>query len=225
MSALFPNQFDSKTSAASGAQPAWNAGKWLVYIFLPLVAAGALIVGFGVHQYNGLQWDDERVNANWQNVLNQYSRRAVLIPGLVTIVQSYAAHESALFKEITDAYTHLAAVATTARNNRDPHAIDRFQEAQNNLSAPLSRLLVVSEQYPELKASELYRDLMVALEGTENRISHSRQGYIDAVADYNFEIRRFPTNLIANQAGYKPRPQFTVAEEPVVIHIPKIDMK
>ncbi len=225
MNTFTPNRLSVSTPAELGVQPASNAGKWLLSIFLFLFVWCAMGAWYGVNQYNGLQKQDERADAEWNNVLNQYARRSDLIPNLVTVVRSYAAYESALFKELADARAKLGALTLNAQNSRDPHAIERFLEAQDRLSAPLSRLLVVSEKYPELKASDLYRDLMAQLEGTENRVSYSRQRYIDTVADYNFALRRFPTNLIARQSGFKPRPQFTAANASVGVNAPTIDLK
>ncbi|MDR1935159.1 MAG: LemA family protein [Candidatus Accumulibacter sp.] len=172
-----------------------------------------------------MQHADVAVDESWGQVLNQYVRRADLVPGLVSVVNSYARHESGLFTEIAAARSRALTIAKTAGDGRNPEALAQFQEAQNQLSTSLSKLLLLVENYPDLKANEVFRDLMVSLEGSENRISYARQRYIVAVADYNLGIRVFPLNLIAAQAGFKPRPQFTVEDETKIAPAPRIDLK
>lgn len=183
------------------------------------------LIWYGIQQYNELLRKDELVEMQWSHVLNQYTRRADLIPNLVSVVKSYASHENELFKEIAAARSRINSLSPAAENSRDPRAIEQFQQAQNQLAAPLARLLAIAESYPQLKADTLYRDLMVQLEGTENRITYARQRYIESVAGYNFDIRRFPNNLIARQAGYQPRARFKIENESVLSKSPQLDMK
>jgi LemA protein len=225
MDNIFPERPVIRTSAAFDSSPKSNRGKWLAGTLIIIFIMAAFAAWYSIDQYNALQAQDEIVDAEWSRVLNQYSRRADLIPNLVAVVKSYASHESKLFNEIATARARVAALSTSSANSKDPRILEKFQEAQKQLSAPLSRLLVVAETYPDLKASGLYQDLMVQLEGTENRISYSRQRYIQAVADYNFSIRRFPTNLIAIQAGYQPRARFKGQDESVISRPPQVDLK
>lgn len=206
MADLFSQNNPAAPIYAVGEQKS-NLGKWLLAASLCLAASGAFTVWYGVGQYNDMQGYDERVEAEWDHVINQYTRRADLVPNLVTVVKSYAAHETTLFTEIASARNNVSALTASVEKSRDPRALEKYLEAQKQLSVPLSRLLMVAEKYPDLKASELYRDLMVQLEGTENRISYARQRHIEAIAGYNLLIRSFPTSLIAAQAGYKPRPR------------------
>ncbi|MBI3283638.1 MAG: LemA family protein [Burkholderiales bacterium] len=224
MTDLFSQKSATAPAPAFGEQKSASA-KWLPAILVFILAGLAFSAWYAISQYNTLQANDERVDAEWSHVLNQYTRRADLVPNLVSVVKSYAAHETTLFGEIAAARNKLATLPTSIENNKDPRALEQFLQAQRQLSIPLSRLLMVAENYPELKASELYLDLMVQLEGTENRITYSRQRYIEAVADYNFTIRRFPTNLIAAQAGYKARPKFAVENETAIKHSPNIELK
>ncbi len=225
MNEIFPKEFDTSYKRTDASPPKSRALLWLAVIVVLMSGLIALGAWYAIHQYNELQRKDEIVDAEWSQVLNQYTRRADLIPNLVSVVKSYATHESKLFGEIAAARSNLIALSKSVTNSRDPQVLDQFQKAQNQLSAPLSRLLLIAESYPALKASELFRDLMVQLEGTENRISYSRQRYIGAVADYNLAIRTFPTNLIASQAGNKPRPRFAVENESAVTRVPAIDLK
>lgn len=224
MTDLF-SQENAPTRLSGFGEQKSHSGKWLLGFSIFALLLIAFFAWYAMNQYNNLQGDDERVDAEWSHVLNQYTRRADLVPNLVTVVKSYASHESSLFNEIANARNKLATLSTSIENNKDPRALEQFLQAQKQLAVPLSRLLMVAEQYPELKASELYRDLMVQLEGTENRISYSRQRYIEAVANYNFMIRRFPTNLIATQAGYKARPKFTAENESSIKYAPQIELK
>lgn len=200
----------------------WKITIGLISLLL-IVTIG--IAWYGTQQYNELLRKDEGVEAQWSHVLNQYTRRADLIPNLVTVVKTYASHETELFKEIAVARSRVNSLSTAAENSRDPQAVEQFQKAQNQLAAPLARLLVIAENYPQLKADSLFRDLMVQLEGTENRIAYARQRYIESVADYNFDIRRFPNNLVALLAGYQTRARFKVENESVLSKSPQLDMK
>jgi LemA protein len=208
------------------AKPKSHAVRWIVSALVGIILSSALLAWYVVGQYNSIETNDELVDAEWSNLLSQYARRADLAPNLIAIVKSYASNESKLFNEIAAARASLVTLATAARKNgRDGDVLDQFQRAQNEFAAPLSRLLMLAENYPDLKASELYRDLMAQLEGTENRITYSRQRYINAVARYNLSLRRFPSNVIASHNGYKPRAQFSVKDESVIFKTPKFDAK
>lgn len=195
---------------------------------LGALALVALLMGaacYVISLYNTLQANDEQVEAQWSETLNQYMRRADLIPNVVAVVKSYAGHETALFAEIAHARLGISALSVAAVNSRDPRVFAQFQAAQQGLSAPLSRLLAVAESYPELKSNELYRDLLIQLEGSENRISYARLRYIDTVARYNLGIRRFPGNLLAHSAGMQLRPNFSVDNAQAIKLPPKVDLR
>lgn len=168
-----------------------------------LTALVAVSAWWSVSTYNGLQRSDVYMDYTWNQTINQYTRRSDLVPNLVAVVKSYAVHESELFRQIAATRSSLAAIGPATPG--DPRRAEQFQAAQGQLSGQLSRLLLVAEKYPELKASTLYQDLMAQLEGTENRLAYARQQYLGAVADYNLSLRSFPGNLIAAQAGMKPR--------------------
>jgi len=172
-----------------------------------------------VGQYNDLQRNDVAADTSFSMVINQYTRRSELVPNLVAVVKSYGAQESALFSEIAATRARLPGLPT------DEAGMQRFNAAHNQLAGQMSRLLLVAEKYPELKASSLYQDLMVQLEGTENRLAYARQYYLASVADYNFGIRRFPGNLLAAQAGFKARPTTHFAAPAVVVRPVSVDMK
>ena len=157
--------------------------------------------------YNAIQQKDEAVNAAWSEVLNQYQRRADLVPNLVNVVKGYAAHEKDVLTQVTEARARVGSVQVNAD---DPQSLKQYQEAQGALSSALSRLLVVSENYPNLKADTGFRDLQAQLEGTENRITVARNRYIQTVQEYNITVRRFPVNLTARMFGYQTKPTFTV---------------
>ena len=222
---ISPARANASAMASSGAQPRSHTGRWIVGVLVASLLLASLGGWDSLNQYNAIQFNDEIADAEWSQLMSQYKRRADLVPNIVSVVRAYASHESQLFNEITAARAGAAAVPTSAINSRDLRSVDQFQQAQNKLSAPLIRLLAVVENYPDLKASELYRDLMVQLEGTENRIAYSRQRYIGAIAEYNFGIRRFPNNLIAKQAGYSMRAKFSVEDEPIFARVPSIDLK
>ncbi|HQE39055.1 MAG TPA: LemA family protein, partial [Zoogloea sp.] len=155
-------------------------------LFLSMILSVLLLTGCG---YNQIQINDEQVNASWSEVLNQYKRRADLIPNLVQVVQGYAAHEKEVLTRVTEARANVAGMKVTPELVNDPDAMAKFQKAQGELSGALSRLLVVSENYPNLKADANFRDLQAQLEGTENRITVARNRYIKAVQDYNISVR------------------------------------
>ena len=175
--------------------------------------------------YNTLQSKDEQVKASWSEVVNQYQRRADLVPNLVNTVKGYAAHERAVLNEVTTARAQATSVRITPEVLEDPDTFARFQAAQGALSGALSRLLAVSESYPQLKADANFRDLQAQLEGTENRITVARNRYIQSVQDYNVTVRSFPNNLTAMAFGYGVKPNFTVANEKAVAEAPAVNFE
>ena len=188
-------------------------------LFALLLAVAALLSGCG---YNQIQVNDEQVNAAWSEVLNQYKRRADLIPDLVSVVQGYASHEKEVLTRVTEARASVAGIKATPELINDPAAFAQFQKAQGQLSGALSRLLVVAENYPQLKADANFRDLQAQVEGTENRITVARNRYIKAVQDYNVSVRTFPNNLTAMAMGWKPKASFTVEDEKAIVTPPAI---
>lgn len=173
--------------------------------------------------YNTLQSSDEQIKASWSEVVNQYQRRADLVPNLVNTVKGYASHESQVLTQVADARARVGSMQVTPEVLNDPQALARFQAAQGQLSGALSRLLAVSENYPQLKADAGFRDLQAQLEGTENRITVARNRYIKAVQDYNVTVRSFPTNLTAMAFGYAVKPNFTVENERAISVAPTVD--
>jgi len=173
--------------------------------------------------YNDLQRQDEGVKAAWSEVLNQYQRRADLVPNLVNTVKGYAQHEEQVLTEVTNARASVGAVKATPELVNDPAAFQQFIAAQNQLTGALSRLLLVAENYPNLKADALFRDLQSQLEGTENRITVARNRYIKTVQEFNTTVRQFPTNLTAMMFHMTVKPNFTVADEGAVSTPPKVD--
>lgn len=184
------------------------------------VAATVLLGGCG---YNTLQRTDEQIKAAWSEVINQYQRRADLVPQLVEVVKGIAAQEQAIMLGVTNARAKVGAIQATPELINDPQAFARFQAAQGELSAALSRLLVVVERYPELASAGNFRELQAQIEGTENRIAVARNRYVKAVQDYNVTVRQFPSNLTAMLFGFKEKPQFTVENEREISKAPKID--
>ena len=170
--------------------------------------------------YNDFQRLDEQVKSGWSEVLNQYQRRADLVPNLVNTVKGYAAHESQVLTEVTEARARVGQVQVNAD---DAASLQQFQAAQGELSSALSRLLVVSENYPQLKANQAFQDLRAQLEGTENRITVARGRYVKAVQDYNVLTRSFPTNLTAMVFSYQVKPGFTVANEAAISAPPAVN--
>ncbi|HET8609949.1 MAG TPA: LemA family protein [Burkholderiales bacterium] len=173
--------------------------------------------------YNALQSKDEQINAAWSEVLNQYQRRADLVPNLVRTVQGYAAQEKSVLLGVTNARAKVGSIQATPALINDPPAFAKFQAAQGELTSALSRLLVVTENYPQLKSDQNFRDLQAQLEGTENRIAVARMRYIKAVQDYNVQVRSFPGNLTAKLFGFKTKPQFTVENEKALAKPPTVD--
>ena len=173
--------------------------------------------------YNTFQTNEEQIKASWAEVLNQYQRRADLVPNLVNTVKGYAAHEKDVLTQVTQARASVGGINATPELLNDPAAFAKFQQAQSQLSGALSRLLVVSENYPQLKADANFRDLQAQLEGTENRITVARDRYIKSVQEYNVTVRSFPSNLTAMVFGYKAKPNFTVENEKEIATPPKVD--
>jgi LemA protein len=173
--------------------------------------------------YNTLQSADEQVKADWAEVLNQYQRRADLVPNLVNVVKGYAAHEKEVLTEVAEARARVGSIQATPELVDDEQAFAKFIAAQGNLTGALSRLLAVAENYPQLKADALFRDLQAQLEGTENRITVARNRYIKAIQDFNVTVRSFPTNLTAMMFGFKVKPSFTVENEREISNAPKVD--
>ncbi len=173
--------------------------------------------------YNTLQADDEQVKASWSEVLNQYQRRADLVPNLVNTVKGYAAQEKDVLIKVTEARAKVGSMQATPELINDPEAFAKFQAAQSEMTSALSRLLVVSENYPQLKSDANFRDLQAQLEGTENRIAVARKRYIGAVEKYNVDVRSFPSNLTAKMFGFPIRPNFTVENEKELSTPPKVD--
>ena len=173
--------------------------------------------------YNDFQTKDEQVKAAWAEVLNQYKRRADLIPNLVNTVQGYAAHERQTLEAVVNARAKATSVQLPADALDDPAKVRQFQQAQGELAGALGRLLVVAENYPQLKADANFRDLQAQLEGTENRITTARNRFIKAVQEYNILARQFPTNLTGMIFGYKPKASFEVENEKAIAEPPKVD--
>ena len=173
--------------------------------------------------YNTFQTNDEQIKASWAEVLNQYQRRADLIPNLVNTVKGYAGHEKEVLLGVTEARAKVGGIQATPELINDPQAFARFQTAQGELTSALSRLLVVTENYPQLKADQNFRDLQAQLEGTENRVTVARTRYIKAVQEYNIAVRSFPSNLTAMLFGYTVKPSFTVENEQAISHAPVVD--
>ncbi len=173
--------------------------------------------------YNAIQALDEQINASWSEVLNQYQRRADLVPNLVNVVKGYAAHEAEVLQQVTEARARVGSIQATPDLVNNPEAFQQFQGAQSELGGALSRLLMVTENYPQLKADGLFRDLQAQLEGTENRITVARNRYIVAVQGYNTRIRQFPSNLTAKMFGYSPKPNFTVTNPEALSQPPQVE--
>lgn len=173
--------------------------------------------------YNTFQSSDEEIKAAWAEVLNQYQRRADLVPNLVNVVKGYAAHEKDVLTQVTDARSRVGSINAPPELINDEEAFKKFIAAQGQMTSALSRLMVVAENYPQLKADGMFRDLQAQLEGTENRITVARNRYIGTVKDYNVTVRQFPTNLTAMIFGYKTKPSFTVENEQAIAIPPKVD--
>lgn len=190
---------------------------WTVLLSLLLAP---LLSGCG---YNALQSQDEQITAAWAEVLNQYQRRADLVPNLVNTVKGYAAQEERVLTEVTNARARVGQVNVSPEMVNDAAALQAFGQAQGQLSGALSRLLAVVESYPDLKSDALFRDLQAQLEGTENRITVARNRYIQAVQAYNTTVRSFPSNLTAMIFGMQVKPSFTVEDEQAISKPPPVD--
>lgn len=173
--------------------------------------------------YNTLQSTDEQIKASWAEVLNQYQRRADLVPNLVNVVKGFAAQEKDVLLGVTNARSKVGSIQATPELINDPEAFAKFQSIQGELTSALSRLLVVAENYPQLKSDANFRELQAQLEGTENRITVARNRYIKAVQEYNITVRSFPTNLTAMIFGFKVKPSFAVENEKAISVAPKVD--
>ena len=187
---------------------------------LVTLALIAMLTGCG---YNAMQRQDEAVKAAWSEVLNQYQRRADLVPNLVNTVKGYAQHEEKVFVEVTNARAKVGSLQVNADTVNDPAKFRQFQAAQGELGNALSRLMVVSENYPQLKADGLFQNLQAQLEGTENRVTVARNRYVQAVQEYNAMIRTFPNNLTAKMFGYTVKPNFSVDNEKAISTAPTVD--
>ena len=188
--------------------------QWMVAMLLAVSLSGC--------GYNTMQSQDEAANAAWSKVLNQYQRRDQLVPNLVATVQGYAKHEKEVLTEVTEARAKVASVQLTGDTATNEQQLKAFSDAQAGLTSALSKLMVVVEKYPELKANANFLDLQKQLEGTENRIAVARSDYIESVQTYNTTVRQFPNNLTAKMFGMEVRPNFTVENEKAVSTAPKV---
>ena len=189
--------------------------KRVLAVFLLLLVSGC--------GYNTLQSQDEQVKGAWSEVVNQYQRRADLIPNLVATVKGFASQEQQVLLGVTNARAKVGSVQVTPETVNDPQALRQFSQAQGELTGALSRLLVVAENYPQLKSDKNFLELQAQLEGTENRITVARNRFIQATQQYNTTVRSFPTNLTALLFGHKEKPQFTVENEKEIAKPPKVD--
>ncbi len=185
-----------------------------------LLWAIAISIGLAGCGYNDIQVADETTKSAWSEVLNQYQRRADLIPNLVATVKGYAEQEKEVLTQVTEARSRVGQVRV---DPTDPASLRQFESSQRDLGGALSRLLVVTENYPQLKSDQNFRELQAQLEGTENRITVARKRYIDSVQGYNVMVRQFPVNLTAMVFGYKEKPQFAVENEREISTAPKVD--
>src|SRR5688572_18034964 len=188
--------------------------------WLAMLMTTVLLSGCGYNQFQSL---DEEVKAAWSEVLNQYQRRTDLIPNIVNTVKGEANFEQETLTRVVEARAKATSIQVTPETLNNPEAFNRFQQVQGELSSALSRLIAVSENYPNLKANQGFQDLRVQLEGTENRITVARNRYIKAVADYNVLARQFPSNLTAMLFGYSVKPSFTVENEGAISRPPAVD--
>jgi LemA protein len=186
---------------------------------LPVV----LLLSLSSCGYNQFQSLDEEAKASWSEVLNQYQRRADLVPNLVATVKGYAEHEEKVLTEVAEARSKVGSLQVTPELLNDPEAFAKFQAAQGQLTSALSRLMAVAESYPNLKADQGFRDLQAQLEGTENRVTVARNRYIETIKNYNIAVRSFPNNLTAMMFGYKAKPSFTVENEKAISTAPKVE--
>ena len=193
----------------------WSSTSRLMVV----IACASLLSACG---YNTFQTKDEGVKAAWSEVVNQYQRRADLVPNLVNTVKGFAQQEKDVLIGVTEARAKATSIQVTPETLNDPEAFKKFQQVQGELSGALSRLIAVSENYPQLKSDANFRELQAQLEGTENRITVARNRYIQAVQDYNVSVRQFPNNLTAMVFGYKAKPNFTVDNEKGISTAPTV---
>jgi LemA protein len=191
--------------------------------WMKLFAVASLALALTGCGYNTFQSLDEEAKASWSEVLNQYQRRADLVPNLVETVKGYAAHEQEVLTDVANARSKVGSMQVTPELLNDPEAFAKFQAAQGQLTSALSRLLAVAENYPNLKADQGFRDLQAQLEGTENRVTVARNRYIETIKEYNVAVRSFPNNLTAMMFGYKTKPTFTVENEKAISSAPKVE--
>ncbi len=182
-----------------------------------------LLAGLSGCGYNDLQRQDEAISAAWAEVVNQYQRRADLVPNLVETVKGYAAQEKEVLTAVTEARASVGSLQVTPELANDPQALANFQQAQAGMTSALSRLLVVAENYPQLKSDRNFQDLAAQLEGTENRIAVARKRYIEAVQEYNTTVRSFPSNFTAMAFGMEKKPNFSVENEKAISTAPKVN--
>ena len=187
---------------------------------LAALLVGSTLAGCG---YNTLQRNDEQIKSSWSEVVNQYQRRADLVPNLVNTVKGFAAQEQTVLLGVTNARAKVGSIQMTPELINNPQAFAKFEAAQGELSSALSRLLVVSENYPQLKSDANFRDLQAQLEGTENRITVARNRYIASVQEYNVTVRSFPSNLTAKAFGYPVKANFAVDNEKAISRPPTVD--
>ncbi|STZ63415.1 LemA family [Moraxella lacunata] len=190
------------------------------FITSALLASTLTLSGCG---YNNLQALDEDTNAKWSEVVNQYQRRADLVPNLVAVVERYAEHEKEVLTEVAQARSRVGSVQLTPETLNDPNAMKQYQEAQAGMTSALSRLMMVTENYPQLKADGMFQDLQAQLEGTENRITVARNNYIQSVQGYNTTVRQFPTNLTAKVFGMQTKANFSVENEQAISTAPTVN--
>jgi LemA protein len=191
--------------------------------WMKLLAVASLAFALTGCGYNTFQSLDEEAKASWSEVLNQYQRRADLVPNLVETVKGYAAHEQEVLTDVANARSKVGSMQVTPELLNDPEAFAKFQAAQGQLTGALSRLMAVAENYPNLKADQGFRDLQAQLEGTENRVTVARNRYIETIKNYNIAIRSFPNNLTAMMFGYNTKPTFTVENEKAISSAPKVE--
>lgn len=190
---------------------------------MKIFAVFALVFSLTGCGYNTFQSLDEESKAAWSEVVNQYQRRADLVPNLVETVKGYAEHEKEVLTQVADARSKVGSMQVTPEVLNDPEAFAKFQAAQGQLTSALSRLMAVAENYPNLKADQGFRDLQAQLEGTENRVTVARNRYIESVKEYNIAVRQFPNNLTAMVFGYNTKPTFTVENEKAISTAPKVE--
>jgi len=200
-------------------QPRLDSSPWRRWAAVLMLAGASLLSGCGYNQFQSL---DEQTKAAWSEVLNQYQRRADLIPNIVATVKGEANFEQETLTKVVEARARATSIQVTPQTLNDPQAFERFQKAQGELGSALARLLVVSENYPNLKANQGFQDLRVQLEGTENRITVARNRYIKAVQEYNVLVRQFPSNLTAMVFSYAVKPSFTVQNEAAISAPPAV---